>query len=309
MKMGVFYITGGFQMDLLFLPVFIIAVGCVLDLLFGDPETPWYPVSLCGRFASVMELLFRFQFGNGVICGAAAWFVSTSLAVWLCWFLTWLAASAHPIAGMIAAGIFFYFSISLRSMIEIPLKIKKTLLKRDLYGARFILSRFVCCDSDLLDESGIGNASLKGIAEHLLKNWNSICFWGFAGYWIGGIPGFAAGAVFSRFTAILDLCWGSLSEHYRKFGKTAARADDLIQWIPARLTVLMIVIASLPAACSPVGAIKTLIRERKSHASPNVGPVFAALSGAAPDLMKCARLALISGLLFTLLLYGVFICL
>lgn len=301
-------------MNLLFLPVLVIAIGCVLDLLFGDRESPFYPVSLCGRFASIAELVFRFQFGNGVLCGAAAWLVSCSLVVWLCWFLTWLAASAHVIAGIIIAGIFFYFSISLRAMLEIPLRIRKALQRGDLYGARFILGRFVSCDPDSLDEAAIGNTVLKGIAEHLLKNWNSVCFWGFAGYWIGGLPGFAAGAVFARFTAILNLCWGSLSEHYRKFGKTAARADDIIQWIPARLTVLVILIAALPAACSPFDAVKTLIRERKAHASPNVGPVVSALSGAlntqpghVPDLFRGGRLALISGLLFAVLLFGVWI--
>jgi len=318
-------------MNYMTIPILIFATGFLLDLLFGEPRSPLYPVSLYGRFASIVELLCRFQFGNGVMCGLLAWIVAVSAIVWAVFFLTWLTTSLFWLVGVLLAGACFYYSITMRSMLEASIHVRKSLDRKDLYGARFALSQFVNRNTDQLTESGILSMGIEGIGENLLKNWNSVCFWSLFGFYFAGVPGCAAGAVFARAVSTLDLCWGYRTEQYRKFGKTAARIDDVIQWIPARLTILTIAVSALFLKLSPFGTVRTVWKYRKPHPSPNTGLVFTALSGAlgvrieetenhleigseyremtSSALGTAEHLALLSGLLFTTILLGVCLCL
>lgn len=323
------------QMTLLIL---IFAIAFLLDLLFGDPHSQFHPVALFGRFAGLVELVCRFKFGNGVLSGFIAWLIAVGLVTWLAYGVTWLLNGLSWVLGAVAAGTCFYISIAMRSLLEHSLRIRNSLEKKDLYGARCALGMIVSRNTGNLSESEIVRGGIESIGENLIDAVNSACFWTVLGFLIGGVPGAAAGTIFLRAVNTLDACWGYKSEHYLKFGKIAARVDDAVHWIPARLTALAVAFAALFLGLRPFAALEMAWRHRADHPSPNSCWGMAAFAGAlgirlggptdysdgreqypywgdgrkeltANDLRLAEHLALLSAMIFAAFLLGVGLCL
>ena len=323
------------QMTLLIL---IFGIAFLLDLLFGDPHSQFHPVALFGRFAGLVELVCRFQFGNGVRSGVIAWLIAVGLVTWLGYSLTWLLNGLSWVLGIVAAGTCFYISIAMRSLLEHSIRIRNSLEKKDLSGARCALGMIVSRNTGNLSESEIIRGGIESIGENLIDAVNSACFWTVLGFLAGGVPGAAAGALFLRAVNTLDACWGYKSEHYLKFGKVAARVDDAVHWIPARLTALAVAVAALFLRLRPLSALKMAWRHRADHPSPNSCWGMAAFAGAlgirlggptdysdgreqypywgdgrkeliANDLRLAEHLALLSAMIFAAFLLGVGLCL
>ena len=323
------------QMTLLIL---IFGIAFLLDLLFGDPHSQFHPVALFGRFAGLVELVCRFKFGNGVFSGLIAWLIAVGLVTWLAYSVVWLLSGLSWVLGVVAAGACFYISIALRSLLEHSIRIRNALEKKDLYGARCALGMVVSRNTGTLSESEIIRGGIESIGENLIDAVNSACFWAVLGFLAGGVPGAAAGAIFLRAVNTLDACWGYKSEHYLKFGKIAARADDAVHWIPARFTALAVAFAALFLGLRPFAALKMAWRHRADHPSPNSCWGMAAFAGALGvrlggptdysdgceqypywgdgrkelnpnDLKFAEHLALLSAMIFAVFLLGVGLCL
>lgn len=318
--------------------ILIFAIAFLLDLLFGDPHSQFHPVALFGRFAGVVELLCRFQFGNGVKSGFIAWFISVGVVTGLAFGITWILSALSWVSGVAAAGACLYVSIAMRSLLEYSVRIRNALERKDLYGARCALGMIVSRKTGSLSESDIVRGAIESIGENLIDAVNSACFWTVLGFLAGGVPGAAAGAIFLRAVNTLDACWGYKSEHYLKFGKVAARMDDVLHWIPARLTALAVAAAALGLGLRPVEALKMAWRHRKDHPSPNSCWGMATFAGAlgirlggpteysdgreeypywgngrkelnVNDLKLVEQLALLAAMIFAIFLLGVGLCL
>lgn len=246
---------------------FLIAFG--LDLLFGDPHSKWHPVALFGSLAARTEDKCREYFGNTVFAGGLGWL----LLVGGCTAGAW---GAGYLTGYIGAGVILYCCIALRSLIEHTQAIIRPLAAGDLPGARRALGMVVSRDTSALNENEIIRGGVESISENLIDAVNSAVFWAMLGGVLFGAPGAAAGAVLLRTVNTLDASWGYRNARYLKFGRVAARTDDFMHWLPARLTALAVAIASGRFRRT----LKTAWKHRHDHPSPNSCWGMAAFAGA-----------------------------
>lgn len=305
----------------------IFLTALLLDAVIGDPHSAFHPLVLFGRFAAAVERAVRFAAGSGRLAGFAAWLlavVPVTAFAWLC------ALFAGKGGGWVVAGVFLFVSIALRSLLEHAEAVRIPLREGNLEEGRRALSRIVSRKTEDLSESEVVRGGIESLGENLTDAVTSPCFWCVFGYFLGGVAGAAAGAVFLRAVNTLDACWGYKNERYRSFGCFAARADDAVHWIPARLTAVAVALAS---GC-PFRTFSCAWRHRKDHPSPNSCWSMAAFAGAlgvrlggptgyedgvenypfwgtgradldSLDLLAAERLALRSALLFAVMVWSV----
>ena len=316
-------------MDFYLLPATVI----LLDLLLGEPPNAWHPVAWFGRAAAGIEKICRNIFGSGIFSGAVAWLLMTAGPGITAFLLVRFALQIHLYLGWAAGIVLIYFCVALRSLLDHSRRIRKPLMNGDLPQARRALSMIVSRKTDSLPESEIVRGGVESIGENLIDAVTSPLFWTAVGYWSGGLPGAAAGAVFLRCVNTLDACWGYKDERYLLFGRTAAKTDDWIHFIPARLTLPAIALAATLTGGSFAQCLKTGWKHRKDHPSPNSCYGMAGFAGALQirlggptlypdgmedypwwgdgraeldwrDLRRAELLALVSSLVFILFLYG-----
>ena len=313
---------------------FLMILVIVLDLLLGEPPNACHPVAWFGRWAARTEKLCRQCFGDGSFSGFAGWLILTVIPGAAAFLLVRAALKLHPFCGLAVCALLGYFCIALRSLLDHSRRIRKPLMKGDLPGARRALAMIVSRETDDLPESEIVRGGVESIGENLIDAVTSTLFWTAVGYWFGGLPGAAAGAVFLRCVNTLDACWGYKDERYLKFGRTAAKTDDWIHFIPARLTLPAIALAALLTGGSFTKTLKAGWKHRKDHPSPNSCFGMAGFAGALKirlggptlypdgieqypywgdgraeldrnDLLRAEILALASAIIFTLFLCAV----
>jgi len=142
-----------------------------------------------------------------------------------------------------------------------------------LDAGRAAVAHIVGRDPHTLDESGVARAAVESLAESTSDGIVAPLFWLF----VGGLPGIAL----YKAANTADSMVGHRSERYREFGWASARFDDVLNWIPARLTALLIAGAAfLARRTDPEAAWSTALRDAKKHASPNAGWPEAAFAGA-----------------------------
>lgn len=240
----------------------------VLDLGFGDPRFSLHPVRLMGDAISVLEAPFRKlpipKFLSGALMSVLLIVAAFNAGL----ALVNLAASYHPMAGEAMQVILIYFCISARDLDDAGLKVYRLLKKGNLEEARKALSLIVGRDVQNLDEQGVIRATVETEAENLVDGVVSPLF--FAA--IGGAPL----ALAYKMVNTLDSMIGYKTETYAQFGKFAARLDDVANYIPARIAVLLIMLGS---GRWGKRAFQTAWAEGRNHSSPNAGYPEAAFAG------------------------------
>ncbi len=139
------------------------------------------------------------------------------------------------------------------------------LLAGDLIAARGAVARIVGRDTDTLDEAGVALAATESLAESFCDGVVAPAFW----FLVAGLPGLLACKAINTADSMI----GHRDDRYRWFGWAAARSDDVVNWVPARLSGLMI-------AAAGGGGFRTMVRDARHHASPNGGWPEAAMAGA-----------------------------
>lgn len=252
----------------------------LLDALLPEPPNSLHPVAWFGRIAGKIEHLCRRCFGNGIFSGAVAWMIMTlPLPIGIALMLRQL-EQILPSAALAATIGICWVCIAMRSLSDHAKRIIRALSAQNLPAARLALSRIVTRDTASLNESEIVRGGIESVGENLIDAVTSPWFWMLLGFCSGGLPGAAAGAVFLRGVNTLDACWGYRNERYLLFGRVAARADDLIHWIPARLTMIAIGLAAPCVGGSLRETLRTGWKHRHDHPSPNSGFGMASFAGA-----------------------------
>jgi adenosylcobinamide-phosphate synthase len=240
----------------------LLAVGVALDLLLGEARR-YHPLVGFGNLAAAIER--RLNRGRArIVRGALAWALAvvplTALAIWLC-----------GVAGALMHAVLLYACIGLRSLRDHNLPIAAALRTGDLAAARQLTGRIVSRDTADAAEADLAKAS----AESLLENGNDAVFGTLFWFAIAGGPG----AVLFRLANTLDAMWGYRNARFLTFGRIAARVDDALNYVPARLTALSYVLLA-PGVTGRRRAWQCWRTQAPAWSSPNAGPVMASGAGA-----------------------------
>lgn len=251
-----------------------IYTGYALDLIVGDPYSFPHPVRFIGKLISFVEKQIRKMTSSDKglkIAGFFLWFVvvgvtlgSTSIVLRLFEF--------NKIAYFAVNTILIYTTLATKCLKDESTKIYKVLKSGDLEKSRIQLSYIVGRDTTNLSEKEIVRATVETVAENTVDGIISPLFYGF----IGGAP------LAMAYKAIntLDSTVGYKNDKYYYLGYASAKIDDIANYIPARLGVILLSLGSLLAGFSFKNALKIGIRDRKNHKSPNCALSEGAIAGA-----------------------------
>ncbi|MGZ8984676.1 MAG: adenosylcobinamide-phosphate synthase CbiB [Methylotenera sp.] len=241
---------------------FIVSGAFLLDCLLGEPRR-WHPLAGFGYLANKIEGCFNRHPASPYarLSGLLGWLV---LLAPLCAAAYFLSQSPY---GWLADLILLYFAIGARSLCQHAQAVTNALADGDLAQARHAVAMIVSRDTGSLDETGIATATV----ESVLENGNDAVFG--AIFWFMLLGG--TGALMFRLANTLDAMWGYRTPRFLYFGWAAARLDDLLNLIPARLAALTYALCGQTA-----GALKCWFTQAKTWYSPNAGPVMAAGAGA-----------------------------
>lgn len=269
---------GLIQPDTAFDPFILLVVGLILDAALGRMGPVFrvipHPVVLIGRLVSWCDTKLnrphRSQMDRAVR-GALTVLVITVLAGVVGWGVQWL-THHHDFGWMVE--LFLITALLAQRELYTAVKRVKTALQRDgLESARTEVGQIVGRDPAYLDEAGISRAAIESLSENFSDGVVAPVFW----YVLFGFPGLLVYKAINT----LDSMIGYKNDTYRAFGFTAARLDDVVNLIPARLAGLLLTLAAIvtPRA-SPLSAFRIMWRDASKHNSPNAGWPEAATAGA-----------------------------
>lgn len=235
----------------------------LLDALFGEPRRA-HPLVAFGGLASRIEGRLH---GDAKWRGGLAWMLAVLPLVALCFCLVrWLDAVSPWFAWALSALV-LYACIGLRSLSEHARPVIDALHGDDIEAARAAVGRVVSRDVDALTPTQVAGAATESVLENGCDAVFGALFW----FALLGAPG----AVLYRLANTLDAMWGYRNARYLRFGWAAARIDDLLNLVPARLTALTY------ALCGRfLRALHCWRTQASAWKSPNAGPVMAAGAGA-----------------------------
>lgn len=248
----------------LLLPLFAMA-GATLDRLLGEPKR-WHPLVGFGRVAERIERALNRKPGSGSevaarMRGLLGWSLLVLPPVALAFLLSGL-----PL-GWLLHPLLLCFALGGRALEEHGERVADDLATGNLAAAREHVGWMVSRDTSALDEEGVARASV----ESLLENGNDAVFGALFWFLIFGGPG----ALLFRLANTLDAMWGYRNERFLNFGAAAARFDDLLNYLPARLTALTYALLG-----NTRRALACWRAQAPQWDSPNAGPVMAAGAGA-----------------------------
>ena len=244
----------------------------MLDIILGDPHWLPHPVRWIGRAVHFIETGLR-KTGLPLRLSAVLLtfiVVSTTLALSLSAIL--LAYRFSDPAGFIISVIIMYTTLSTRSLYDEGMKVYTDLRNNNLIAARNNLSMIVGRDTDHLDSGEVIRGAVETIAENSVDGVISPLFYAM----IGG----PALAIAYKAINTLDSMVGYKNEKYIDLGWASARLDDLANYIPARISGILIPIAALLCGKGLRNSLRTVLHDRKNHPSPNCGIPEAAVAGA-----------------------------
>lgn len=245
--------------------------GLLLDAILGEVSR-LHPLVGFGRLVNAIEKRLNrsaaataARLARGAFAWALAVLPLTTLAAWAC-------AQPLPAAAQAALhAILLYFCLGLRSLRDHMLPIWRALQAADLPAARTLTARIVSRDTAHATESDLAKAA----TESMLENGNDAVFGTLFWFAIAGGPG----AVLFRLANTLDAMWGYRTERFNLFGRGAARIDDALNYLPARLTAFSYALLA-PGPGGTRRALACWRRQAPAWSSPNAGPVMSTGAGA-----------------------------
>jgi len=255
---------------LISLPIQIL-LALLLDFLFGDPRWLPHPVKGIGWLAMTIEEPLRKRFSPrraGIIAVVLVVLIGTIVA----WFAVVLATAIHPLAGDLVAIVILFTCFAMEDLRRHALAVYHPLLAGNLSLARERIAMLVGRDTADLDEAEIARATVESVAENTVDGVTAPLLFAF----IAGAPG----AIFYKAVNTLDSTYGYKNNRYLQFGWAAARFDDLINFVPARISALLVPLAAWLTGLNRWQAWRIFLRDRHNHPSPNGGQTEAAFAGA-----------------------------
>lgn len=249
------------------------AAGLLLDLLFGDPVWLYHPVRLIGNWISWAERQLRKVCGSHLMAaGGVLWVMTALMAFLIPLALLALAGWLHPALRFLLETFWCFQILAARSLSSESRKVYEKLKKSDLPGAKRAVSMIVGRDTEKLTEEGVTKAAVETVAENTSDGVTAPLIY----MMIGGAPlGFLYKAVNT-----MDSMLGYKNDRYLYFGRIPAKMDDIFNYIPARITGLLMTAAAFLTGLDGKNAWKIYRRDRRKHASPNAAQTESVCAGA-----------------------------
>jgi len=250
----------------------LVLAAVVLDLVLGDPRALPHPVVAIGRLISFLEGPLRRLFADTRLAGVVLLVTTVGVTYAGASLLIMAAYAMAPEAGFLAGLYVAWVSLAARSLHVESAKVAKALECADLAGARLALSYIVGRETAKLSEQEIVRGAVETVAENTGDGVIAPLFY----LMLGGPPLSLA----YKAVNTLDSMVGYKNERYLHFGWASARFDDLANYLPSRLTGLLMVLSAPLCALSGKGAWRIMRRDCRNHSSPNSGFPEAAAAGA-----------------------------
>ena len=250
-------------------------IAYVLDLIFGDPQNIIHPVQIIGKMINIGEKSLlgkkyksdrKYKFFAGMILNITI--------ISLTYGITYLIhrTSENSIIFTVAEIYLMYTIFSINSLAREGNRVYNILKEGNIEKARKDLSYLVSRDTETMDEKMIIRSTMETISENTVDGIVAPMFYMF----LGGLP------LSMAYKAIntLDSMVGYKNEKYIDFGKFSAKLDDVANFIPARITGIFIILASMILGYNGKEAWRIFFRDRKNHSSPNSAHSEASVAGA-----------------------------
>ena len=250
-------------------------IAYVLDLIFGDPQNIIHPVQIIGKMINIGEKSLlgkkyksdrKYKFFAGMILNITV--------ISLTYGITYLIRriSENSIIFTVAEIYLMYTIFSINSLAREGNRVYNILKEGNIERARKDLSYLVSRDTETMDEKMIIRSTMETISENTVDGIVAPMLYMF----LGGLPLSMTYKAINTFDSMI----GYKNEKYMDFGKFSAKLDDVANFIPARITGILIVIASMILGYDYKNSLKIFIRDRKNHSSPNSGHAEAGVAGA-----------------------------
>lgn len=255
---------------ILILPLII---GFFLDLIFGDPYELPHPIRLIGSMIAKLELFFRkhmpkYEKAAGTMLAITVLLLSLMVSA----MILFVCYRVNLILGIAAESILCYYLLAAKCLKTESMKVYSAIAEKNIEKARLAVSMIVGRDTKPLDESGIIKATVETVAENTSDGVTAPIFY---------ITLFGAAGGFAYKAAnTMDSMLGYKNEKYINFGRFAAKLDDVLNFIPARLTALLMILSAYLLGFDGKNAWKIWRRDRLNHASPNSAQTEAVCAGA-----------------------------
>lgn len=242
----------------------IVGLAIIVDYGLGEPADRYHPLVWFGRWAGKLEcrlLVADRSPQQQMLAGLLAWSLALAPAG------LWLASPSSQLLQSLIAMLTLYACLGARSLQHHVEAVERALHRNDLPLARREVGKIVSRQTESMTLEDVRRAAIESVLENGADAVLAPLFW------FGLLGPF--GAVLYRLANTLDAMWGYKNARYRHFGRTAARADDVLNWLPARLTAVSYALLG--------NSRRALLAWRRQAAlldSPNAGPVMTAGGGA-----------------------------
>lgn len=252
--------------------------GFVLDLLLGDPHALPHPIRLIGTLIAGLEKkLLKLQmrdekkeFYKGILLVVLVLFSTGAVAALVLVVAYWL----HPVAGIVIESVMTYQILATKCLKDESMKVYQSLNEQGLEAGRVAVSMIVGRDTNVLDETGVVKAAVETVAENTSDGVIAPMLYTALG---GPVLGFVYKAVNT-----MDSMVGYKNDKYLYFGRAAAKLDDVVNFIPARISAYLMIAAAYIGGKAFDGkqAYRIYKRDRRNHASPNSAQTESVCAGA-----------------------------
>jgi len=240
-------------------------LGFLLDCLLGDPRTIPHPVVCMGRLISWLEKAFRTLFPKTKLgenlAGGCIWLVTVAVSFLIPWGLLKLAGMVSPWLRLLLQAIFCWQVLAAKSLRQESMKVYEALKTGTIEDARYAVSMIVGRDTQALDADAVTRAAVETVAENCSDGVIAPMLY----FALGGGPlAFAYKAVNT-----MDSMLGYVEPPYQNVGLVPARMDDVCNYLPARISGIMMLLAGGLLGLNFRNGWKIFLRDRYNHASPN----------------------------------------